>query len=59
MRVIEINVRENGPEEGFGLLKAVFKGLDILRRRISPAVGRLIVRTLYKITVQSWVYGFD
>jgi predicted aspartyl protease len=48
LRVIEVDVREEGSKKGLCLVHAGFEGFYILRGRVAAAVGRLIVRTLYR-----------
>lgn len=45
--VIQIEVREDDPEERFGFVETVFQSFDILRGGVAPTVGRLVISTFY------------
>jgi hypothetical protein len=49
LRIIEVDIRENGSEQGFGLGETILESLDVLRGRVATAVGGLVIRTLYRI----------
>ena len=44
LRIIEVNIRIDNPNEGFSLVQTILKSFHILRGRIPAAIRRLIIR---------------
>ena len=38
LRIIEVNIRIDNPNEGFSLVQTILEGFDILRGRISTTI---------------------
>lgn len=53
VRVVEIDIREEDVEEGFGALQSVLERFDVLRRGVASAIRRLVVRTFYSTSQHS------
>ena len=47
VRVAKVHVREDGLEEGLGAVQSVLNGFNVLRRRVSTTIGRLVVRAVW------------
>jgi hypothetical protein len=51
-RIIEVKIGEDDPQEGFGFVEAGFERFDILRRRVTTTIRRLVVGTIYSQSVR-------
>jgi hypothetical protein len=49
VRVCQVDIGHELSQETFGTLQTAFEGLNVLRCRISPPIGRLVVCTFIAV----------